>query len=516
MRELVLAEENNKLEAYLLEDRHLVEYYSVSKDNSHVLGDIFLGIVTRVLEGLNSVFVDIGLSKEGFLHYSDIGPAFSWKKAFIELIRYKKPLGAWEELLEESKRSGNIKDLLKVGDWVLVRLEKEMVASKGPRLSMHLSLAGRYLVLTPLSPEKGISMRITDQSERQRLREIVHQLYRPPYGLILRTSAEKASLEEIRGEYQSLIATWEALVERLPLLTPPARLSEPSSPLQSLLREITGPWPEVIHVESPDFYEQLQALLGEASKSEMACHVKLHRRRERLIEYFGLDKVLPLLLGRTVTLPNGGYIVIEHTEALHAIDVNSGSAPTEGKTPEEAILQTNLLAAREVARQIRLRDLGGIIVIDFIDMRRPEYRQKVWEVLREAMKADRAKHHILPMSEFGLVQITRQRRRNPLHLTISNPCPLCQGTGQFASTTQVIHRLEEMLRWHAQRWRRIPLRIRAHPLLGRYWQAIYPCRGPWLWNLIPHQWALLELDPQQLPFTLQLHTFTGKLIADLT
>ncbi len=513
MRELVLAERNDKLEAYLLEDRHLVEYHSVSSASPYVIGDIFLGVVTLVLEGLNSAFIDIGLSKEGFLHYSDIGPAFNWKKAFLDFVRYHKPLGAWDELSEGPKREGNIKDLLKVGDWVLVRLEKEMVASKGPRLSMHLSLAGRYLVLTPLSPEKGVSVRIIDQNERQRLREVVYQLYRPPYGLILRTSAEKASMAELQDEYHHLILTWEKLTERLAHLIPPVRLSESASPLQNLLREIGGLWPDVIHVENPEFYEQLQSTLGESPSTP--CHVRLHRRRERLIEHFGLDKTLPLLLGRTVTLPNGSYIVIEHTEALHAIDVNSGSVPTQGKNPEEALLQTNILAAREVARQIRLRDLGGIIVIDFIDMRRPEHRQKVWETLREAMKADRAKHHILPMSEFGLVQITRQRRRNPLQIVSTKPCPLCQGTGQLSDMGEALEHLQDTIRWHAQQWRRVPLRVCVHPLLGLYWQTRYLHRGPWIWNLVPHRWTLLDLNPAQKPFTLAIYTLTGQLIVDL-
>jgi ribonuclease G len=271
---------------------------------------------------------------------------------------------------------------------------------------------------------------------------------------------------------------------------------------------------DAIYVESPVLYEELKAYFNQA-RTEAIPHLRLHRRRGSLLEYFELDRIVPTLFSRTVTLPNGSYIVIEHTEALHVIDVNTGSIPTQGKSPEEALLQTNLLAAREIARQIRLRDLGGIIVVDFIDLRNPENRHRVWEQLVEAMKSDRAKHQVLPMSEFGLVQITRQRRRSPLTSSSTLPCPLCKGQGSLPYPEAPLHRLEESLHYYAATYTRKPLRLQIHPLHAAYWRSRYPARDAWIWGLLPHRWLLLDEDPSQPPFTAKLYTLDGHLIAEI-
>ncbi len=513
MRELVIVEQSSRLTGFLLENRHLVEYHVVPLESSYALGDVFLGVVTRVVEGLNSVFVDIGLAKEGFLHHSDLGANFLWKRALIEHLRYGKPLPAWDAFTAYPSRDQPIRELLKVGDWVLVQLEKDMLASKGPRLSMHLSVVGHLAVLVPLSQEMGVSSRITDPHGRQRLRQILQDLYRPPYGIILRSSAERASAEDIAAEYEALIRRWEEMTSQMAHRSPPYRLMETASPLHSLIRDVLSPPLSTIHVESARLYEELRSFFSH-TRSEVVPHLRLHRRRESLLEYFDLDKLLPTLLSRTVTLANGGYIVIEHTEALHAIDVNTGSAPGQGKSPEEALLQTNLLAAREIARQIRLRDLGGIIVIDFIDLRSAENRQRVWDQLMEAMKTDRAKHTILPMSEFGLVQLTRQRRRSPLPPTPAQECPLCKGRGTLPHPHAALLRMEEALQLHAQRFPRKPLRLQVHPLHAAYWRSYHPAHSPWLWNLLPHRWLLIEENPHLVPFTARLFTLEGILIAE--
>jgi ribonuclease G len=514
LRELVIVEQGGRLDGFLLENRHLVEYYPVPRQAAYVLGDIFVGVVSRIAEGLNSAFVDIGLSKEGFLHYTDLGSTFLWKKAFLEHIRYGKPLPNWEELPAQPSRDRPIKELLKVGDWVLVQLEKDMVATKGPRLSSHLSLIGHLVILVPLSRELGVSTRITNPLARQRLREIIQSLYRPPYGLIVRSSAENASAEDIAAEYERLIQEWEGLTRQLTRQVPPFRLTSNNSPLQTLLREMLSPPVDAIYVESPVLYEELKAYFNQA-RTEAIPHLRLHRRRESLLEYFELDRIVPTLFSRTVTLPNGSYIVIEHTEALHVIDVNTGSIPTQGRSPEEALLQTNLLAAREIARQIRLRDLGGIIVVDFIDLRNPENRQRVWEQLVEAMRSDRAKHQVLPMSEFGLVQITRQRRRSPHTSSSTLPCPLCKGQGSLPYPEAPLHRLEESLHYYAATHTRKPLRLQIHPLHAAYWRSRYPARDAWIWGLLPHRWLLLDEDPSQTPFTAKLYTLDGHLIAEI-
>jgi len=514
LRELVIVEQGGRLDGFLLENRQLVEYYPVPKQASYVLGDIFVGVVSRIAEGLNSAFVDIGLSREGFLHHSDLGSTFLWKKAFIEHVRYGRPLPAWEELPVNPSRDHPIKDLLKVGDWVLVQLEKDMVANKGPRLSSHLSLVGHLLILVPLSAEMGVSTRITNPGARQRLREIIQKLYRPPFGLIARSSAENATLEDIAAEYDRLIREWESLSWQIAHRTPPFRLTNSASPLQALLREAFTPPLDAIYVESQALYNELKTYFSQA-RPEAIPHLRLHRRRESLLEYFELDRIVPTLFSRTVTLPNGSYIVIEHTEALHVIDVNTGSAPTHGKSPGEALLQTNLLAAREIARQIRLRDLGGIIVVDFIDLPGTENRQRVWQHLVESMKADRARHTVLPMSEFGLVQITRQRRRSPPLSAPTLPCPVCKGQGTLPYPDFPLHRLEEALRYHASSFTRKPLRLHIHPIHAAYWRTQYPSQGPWIWGILPHRWLLLHEDSNQTPFTAKLYTSDGLFITQL-
>ena len=514
MRELIIIEQGGRLDGFLLENRQLVEYHSIPKQASYVLGDIFVGVVSRIAEGLNSAFIDIGLSREGFLHHSDLGSTFLWKKAFMDHLRYGKPLPAWEELPVHPSRDRPIKDLLKVGDWVLVQLEKDMIASKGPRLSSHLSLVGQLIVLVPLSAELGVSTRITNPEARQRLRDIIQKLYRSPYGLIVRSSAENASLDDLAAEYDRLIQEWEGLCQQIGRRNPPFRLTSNASPLQTLLREAFTTPMDAIYVESPALYDELKTHFGQG-RAEAIPHLRLHRRRESLLEYFELDRILPTLFSRTVTLPNGSYIVIEHTEALHVIDVNTGSAPTHGKSPEEALLQTNLLAAREIARQIRLRDLGGIIVVDFIDLQGAENRQRVWQQLVDSMKADRAKHTILPMSEFGLVQITRQRRRGPPPSTTHLPCPICKGQGKLPHPESPLHRLEEVLRHHASLFSRKPLRLHIHPLHTAYWRARYPSQGPWIWGILPHRWLLLHEDPNQPPFTAKLYTADGRFITEI-
>lgn len=515
MRELVIVEQGGRLGGLILENRHLVEYHPVQVGASYALGDIFVGVVSRIAEGLNSAFIDIGLAKEGFLHYSDLSSTFLWKRALLDHIRYGKPLPAWEDLPASPSRERPVRELLKVGDWVLVQLEKDMIASKGPRLSAHLSLVGHLVVLVPLSPELGVSTRITNPAVRQRLRELLQGIYRPPYGLIARSQAENASSEAIAADYERLIQEWGRLMEQIKHRAPPFRLTAGISPLQTLLREALSPPVDAIYVENPMLYEELKAYFGNASL-EAIPHLRLHRRRESLLEYFELDRILPTLFSRTVTLPNGSYIVIEHTEALHVIDVNSGFSPTQGKSPEEALLQTNLLAAREIARQIRLRDLGGIIVVDFIDLRSPENRQRVWEQLVEAMKGDRAKHHVLPMSEFGLVQITRQRRRGPpASVSPASHCPLCKGQGTLAHPEAALHHLKEALRYHEARYPRKPLRLVVHPLHAAYWRSQYPAQGQWLWGLLPHRWLLLHEDPHQLPFTAKIYTVGNLLLAEV-
>ncbi|MCX7606678.1 MAG: Rne/Rng family ribonuclease [Bacteroidia bacterium] len=514
MRELVLTKQGDSLRAFLLEQRHLVEYHEMTGGGAYALGDIFLGEITQVIKGLNAAFVQLGLPREGFLHYSDIGCSLPIQRVYIEALRrgHSPP----EQLpLPDSAlpKEGSITDYLQPGDWLLVQVVKEMSDTKGPRLSTQLSLTGQALVLLPFSPEIGISQRITDPLQRQRWREELRSFYRPPYGMILRTTGQFLPPQELQIEYEKLISRWETLLKRLSGQRPPYRLSENPSPLVNILQEYLSPPPKVIHTEDEKIYVELQQYLQEHTLPTPPI-LRLHRKRESLESFLDLERTSRLLLGRTVTLPNGGYIVIEHTEALHVIDVNSGSLPAQGRPPEEIILQTNLLAAQEIARQLRLRDLGGIIVIDFIDMRSAEHRQRVYERLCEAMKTDRAKHIVLPMSDFGLVQITRQRRRAPTELEEVFSCPTCYGSGKLTHPDILPLRIETQLRYWGSQYPRASLQAKVHPMLLAYWKTRYPHKDSWIWNLIPHRWLKIEAHAE-LPLSQALLFIEGHQIATI-
>lgn len=514
MRELVLTREEGNLQAYLLEGRTLVEYYETRAASSYALGDVFLGEVTQVVRGLNAVFVNLGLPKEGFLHYSDIGGELRVQQAFLSALRQKKPPPDLSALpITSLPKDGNIADFLHVGDWVLVQVVKEMSDNKGPRLSTNIGLTGHTLVMLPFSTDIGVSHRVSDPALRHAWREKLRELYRPPYGIILRTNGATASVETVRAEYERLIQRWELFIEELRERVPPVRFSAEDT-LHHLLSDLLSPPPHTIHVSESRLYEQLNRYLHEHPLQQLPV-LRLHRRPEQLRNFFDPEQARRTLLGRTVTLPNGGYIVIEHTEAFHVIDVNTGSLPAKMTSVEEVIFQTNLLAAHEIARQLRLRDLGGIIIVDFIDMKSPEHRQRVQERLREAMRSDRAKHTILPMSEIGLVQITRQRRRQPIELPEAYPCPVCHGTGKHAYPPDLLTRIPVILGYWGKKYARIPLVLRVHPLWLSYWSSLYPTRSNWVWGVLAHRWVWVETDPLMAISSAQLKSTSGEILASL-
>jgi len=515
LRELILTQERDKLRAYLLEHHQLVEFYELGGAVPYSLGDIFLGRVTQVVRGLNAAFVDIGLAREGFLHYSDLGPSFPLQQAFLRNLRR----GHWNPSdqvghFPPPAREANIADYVQVGDWILVQVVKEMSETKGPRLSAQVGLTGQALVLLPFSAEIGVSHRISDPALRAQWKEHLRQMYRSPYGIVLRTQGQYLSPPEVAAEYERLIQRWEAQLQALLGKHPPYRLFGDNTPFSTLLHELLSPPPQVIHAVEAELHQKVCSYL-EAHPLPVSPQVRLGLRKTPFTHAAELDRLARQLLGRTVTLPNGGYLVIEHTEALHVIDVNSGSLAAQGKLPEETILQTNLLAAHEVARQLRLRDMGGIIVVDFIDMRQPEHRQLVYERLREAMKADRAKHAVLPMSEFGLVQITRQRRRLPVELPEEHRCPTCKGSGRLAYPGKPLEEMQAQIRHWGAQYPKMPLTLRVHPSLLAYWRSVYPAAGYWIWNLLPHRWLRVEPSPEVLPLRGLLLDPAGRPLAEV-
>ncbi|MEN3040580.1 MAG: Rne/Rng family ribonuclease [Bacteroidia bacterium] len=514
MRELVLTQEDGVLSAYLIEGRRLVEYYTTNVNAQCALGDIFLGEVTEVVRGLNAVFVNLGLQREGFLHYTDVGPELLLQQKYLSDLRLSRsPTLTENPQVSSLPKEGNISDYVHVGDWLLVQVVKEMAENKGPRLTTSVGLTGHTLVLLPFSADIGVSHRVTNPELRLVWRERLKQLYRAPYGLILRTNGAMASFEEVAAEYLHLINRWESLLANLRNHRPPHRLSDEDS-LHHLLNETLSHQPQTIYTTDEGIYRQVQRYLNDYPVHPPPT-LRLYRRPEQLKSIFDPDLQKRTLLGRTVTLPNGAYLVIEHTEALHVIDVNTGSLPAKSSSVEEVIFQTNLLAAQEIARQLRLRDLGGIIIVDFIDMKNPEHRQRVQERLREAMRSDRAKHSILPMSEIGLVQITRQRRRQPVEFPEAYPCPVCHGSGKYTHPTELLQRIQKAFTSWVELYPRLPLRLKVHPLWASQWRESYFSRGNWIWGIFSHRWIQIEAIPTFSLSQAELLTLHGEVIAVL-
>ncbi|MGQ9863622.1 MAG: Rne/Rng family ribonuclease [Bacteroidia bacterium] len=433
-RSLIITKEDHEIRICLLENGRLTEYYQEPLVKRYGLGDIFLGEVTRIQPSLNAAFVDIGLEKEGFLHHTDMGLGAQTHLNYLRTLRTQpQNLRPLEDIppAPPLQKNASIEQLLKPGDWILAQVSKEMTDTKGPRLTAQISLAGNYLVLIPFENEIGISTRTPQIEQREALRYKLTPLLIPNHGFIVRTAGIQQPLPVLQQEYDSLLQTWKKILARLKTLRPPARLSSDIPKPIAMLRDTLALGIDTIYTDSPEIYEQIKAYFQE--NHIPLPSLNLHKKRIPLLSYLGLDREIKQSLGKTVSLPNGSYIIIEKTEALHVIDVNSGSHLE--KPSEEAILEVNLQAATEIARQIRLRDLGGIIAIDFIDQRQAAHRQLIYEKLKKHMEADRTRHNILPMNEFGIIHITRQRKRAPLTLPEKNiPCPVCQGRGVLSDT----------------------------------------------------------------------------------
>jgi ribonuclease G len=427
-----------------MENKRLVELHHENVESEFLVGDIYLGKVKKLLPGLNAAFIDIGHEKDAFLHYLDLGPNIpTQQKFFFNILNRRNSSSLQQFSFEpEIQKTGKISEVLKAGQYVVVQIVKEPISTKGPRLSTQLSIAGRYLILMPFSNSISISKKIGSAEERERLKRLLTSIKPNNFGLIVRTVAEGKLVAELDKDMRNLIQKWNLMIKNLNLRKP--RLLGEMDKAETIVRDILNESFNRILVDNEQYYVQIKDYIQNIAPHKENI-VKLYTGDSPVFQNVGIDRQLKTLFGKIVNLSGGAYLIIEHTEAMHVIDVNSGSRRSIEQNQEANAYRINLEAAEEIARQLRLRDLGGIVIIDFIDMKSGENRRKIAEQLKEFMKEDRAKHTILPVSKFGLVQITRQRVRPQLDIGTKEECPLCKGTGEASSKITIVEELETRL-----------------------------------------------------------------------
>lgn len=446
--ELIVDVNASEASIALLEDSRLVSLQKESQSVSYSVGDIYLAKVKKLMPGLNAAFVNVGYEKDAFLHYLDLGPNFaSYAKVVEQTLNPKKklPLIESEPLQPEIDKNGSITSLLQPGTQLLVQIVKEPISSKGPRLTTEITFTGRNMVLIPFASKINVSQKISSATEKQRLRSVIEAIKPENFGVIIRTSAEGKRVAELNHELRELLRRWNETLAKARRSTAPALVFQEEGRSVGVLRDAFNPETfEAVHVNDLTTYEQLLNYVNLISPDKAGI-VHLYDKPEPIFDHFGITKQIKNSFGKTVSFRNGAYIIIEHTEALHVIDVNSGNRARSGADQESNALEVNLRAADEIARQLRLRDMGGIIVVDFIDMAKGENRQQLYEHMRTLMESDRARHNILPLSKFGLMQITRQRVRPDLEIETAEKCPSCGGKGEVESSILFTDTLHEKL-----------------------------------------------------------------------
>ena len=440
--ELVVDVQPKEVSIALLEDKSLVELQSEGRNISFSVGNMYLGRIKKLMPGLNACFVDVGYEKDAFLHYLDLGPQFNSLEKFIkQTLSDKKKLTSISKatLLPDLDKDGTVSNTLKVGQEVVVQIVKEPISTKGPRLTSEISFAGRYLVLIPFNDKVSVSQKIKSSEERARLKQLLMSIKPKNFGVIVRTVAEGKRVAELDGELRVLVKHWEDAMAKVQKATKyPTLIYEETSRAVGLLRDLFNPSFENIHVNDEAVYNEIKDYVSLIAP-DRANIVKLYKGQLPIYDNFGITKQIKSSFGKTVSYKSGAYLIIEHTEALHVVDVNSGNRTKNANGQEGNALEVNLGAADELARQLRLRDMGGIIVVDFIDMSCDEHREAVLAELRRSVSTDRTRMTVSNFTELGLVEMTRKRTRESLAHVLCEPCPMCGGRGEVRTARTVCY-----------------------------------------------------------------------------
>ena len=468
-KELIINAAPQGVEIALLEDKKLVELHNEKTDASFAVGDLYLGKVKKLIPGLNAAFVDVGFEKDAFLHYTDLSPYARSLLKFTQIAITDQNEQGFDfgsfQVEPEIIKTGKINEVLGGKPNILVQILKEPIAAKGPRLSCEISLPGRFVVITPFNDIVAVSRKIHSSDERKRLQKIIEAIKPKNFGVIVRTAAEGKNTAELHEDLIALVETWKAIQHNLKGSVAPAKILSEQTKTTSILRDLLNEDFNRIVVNDRNIYNDAKSYIQRIAP-EKADIVTFYHNGSPIFDQFGITKQVKAAFGKTVNLPSGAYLIIEHTEALHVIDVNSGYKSVSNNQEQNA-LETNLEAADEIARQLRLRDLGGIIVVDFIDMKLPDNKRKLMEAMEGFMRTDRAKHAVLPISKFGLMQITRQRMKPEVNINTQEICPSCNGTGKISSALILEDEIEKNLNYLLTH-KHTDLSLVVHPIMYAY------------------------------------------------
>ena len=481
--ELVIDVQQKEISIALLEDKRLVEYQNEPRSVSYAVGNIYVAEVKKLMPGLNASFVDVGFERDAFLHYLDVGSQFnSYEKYLKQVESDRKKLYPFSKAtrLPDLKKDGSIQNILSKGQEVLVQIVKEPISTKGPRLTGELSFAGRYLVLIPFGDKVSVSAKIKSGEERARLKQLINSIKPKNCGVIVRTVAEGKRVAELDAELKILTKRWEdAIIKIQKTQKRPQLVYEETGRVVALIRDLFNPTYENIYVNDEAVFNEVKDYVSLIAP-EKAKIVKLYTGTVPIFDNFNITKQIKSSFGKTVNYKHGAYLIIEHTEALHVVDVNSGNRSHSDNGQEANALDVNLGAADELARQLRLRDMGGIIVVDFIDMNLAEDRQLLYERMCKNMQKDRAKHNILPLSKFGLMQITRQRVRPAMDVNVEETCPTCFGKGKIKSSILFTDQLERKIDCLINKIGVKTFYLHVHPYVAAYInQGLFSLKRKW-------------------------------------
>jgi ribonuclease G len=490
----------------LQENKKLVELSREKSGARFAVGDIYLGKVKKIMPSLNAAFIDVGYEKDAFLHYLDMGPQFATLNKFLRIVSSRKnKVTSISKIHSEPdiNKEGRITEILKVGQSILVQVAKEPISTKGPRLTSEISIAGRFMVLMPFSDKVSISQKIKSNEEKSRLKKLIQSIKPRKYGVIIRTAAEGKKVAELDQELRGLVDKWETTFHKLKRATAPSLVIGEMDRATALLRDIYTPKFNSIIVNDQSVCNEITDYIGSIQPDKKKI-VKLYKGRRPIFEHYSIEKQIKASFGKTVSFKNGAYLIVEHTEAFHVIDVNSGNRAKTAGDQESSALEVNLAACVEIARQLRLRDMGGIIVIDFIDMHVQANRQKVFDYMKEIMADDRTKHNILPLSKFCLMQITRQRVRPEEIIETAEKCPTCNGSGKIMPTILFADELDSKVKYILKDLNKKKLLISVHPYIAAYLtKGLKSIRNKWFFKFF--KWVKIESN-NSLSF-LEYHFF---------